>query len=301
MMTTRTPRPGLGRGRRGRGPLSTLVARGLAANAVREAAARAAKGRAKASLPPLQSAPLDAVEQLGAMLDLRSSVELAALLDRPIPEASALPAELAGRRATLLAELDAVLRAHDDLDLRKMPRVPRLDAKTIRAVLNETGALEAPRDPHLGRAVRSLFAPVIDAAIRARGRAEAAIDDLLNDVLPELAAASPRIAWLLRVDGILRRGTAAREEALIERALSSVEVAFTRALAEAIAALPSLSEGGSYEATGEAIEPWLVGDGVFATHLSLATAWVRACVERRVARSAGIVECAESEAQRPCR
>lgn len=300
-MTTRTPRPGLGRARRGRGPLSTIVARGLAAGALRDVAARAVKARAKPSLPPPPMAPPDAVEQLGAMLDLRSSVELAALLDRPIPEASALPPELVARRATLLSELDAVLRAHDDLDLRKMPRVPRLDAKTIRAVLNETGALETPRDPHLGRAVRSLFSPVIDAAVRARGRAEAAIDDLLQDLLPELAAASPRIAWLLRVDGILRRGTAAREEALIERALSSVEVAFARALAEAIGALPTLSGGATFEAIGEEIEPWLVGDGVFATHLALATAWVRACVERRVARSAGLVEPAESPAQRPCR
>jgi hypothetical protein len=253
--------------------------------------------RAKSIAPP-PSPPLDAVEQLGAMLDLRSSVELAALLDRPIPEACPLPPELAARSAALLAELAAVARAHDDLDLRKMPRVPRLDAKTIRAVLNETGALEAPRDPHLGRAVRTLFSPVIDAAVRARGRAEAAIDDLLQDTLPELAAASPRIAWLLRVDGILRRGTAAREEALIERALTSVEGAFARGLAEAIAALPAPSEGATFESTGEAIEPWLVGDGVFALHFALAAAWVRACVERRVARSIGIVE-SEADAAQP--
>ncbi len=279
-MSTRSPRPGLGRGRRGRGPLSAIVASG----GPREVAPRAAKSRARVTLPP---PPLDAVDQLGAMLDLRSSVELAALLDRPIPEASEVPEALVARRATLLAELEAVVRAQDDLDLRKMPRVPRVDARTIRAVLAETGALEAPREPHLGRAVRSLFSPVIDAAIRARGRSEAAIDDLLNDVLPELAAASPRVAWLLRVDGILRRGTAAREEALVERALESVASAFARALAGAIAALPTEATS---DALAEAIEPWLVGEGVFAMHLSLAAAWVRACVERRVARSIGIVE-----------
>jgi hypothetical protein len=259
--------------------LSAIAARTVAPS-------RSPKGSAVAPTPQ------DAVELLGGMLDLRGSVELASLLDRPVPPPTPLPAALDARRRALIDDLDAIVAAQDGLDLRKMPRVPRLDARSVLAALSESGALEAPREPFLGRAVRSLFAPITDAARRARTRSEAAIDDLVRDVIPELAAASPRGAWVLRVDGLLLRSTGAREEALVERALAGVEGSFARALAPAIEALPPDDEA----AVESAVAGWLHGAGFFARHLALAATWVRACVERRVARMKAIAEaCGEAQ------
>jgi hypothetical protein len=221
------------------------------------------------------STPPDALSFVSSLVDLRSAVELARVLeagaapfeDHP-PSATALAAV---ERA--LATIDSVERTIDEISFRALPRATSLTPASLLGTLRGTGVLESTSA--IDRAVRSLWGPFSTFVVHQATRAHADVDDAVALARASLAASSPRAQRLLALQEVLDRMLNLRRATLLDRPIVRLATSFGEDLATALTLVGDLP-------SEQAIAPWLATDGLFARHLDLAERLLRAMVQHHV-------------------
>ena len=223
------------------------------------------------------STAVDALSFVSSLVDLRSAVDVARVLESvaaPFDDvAPSATARAAVERA--LAAIDAVERAIDDLSFRALPRFQSLTPASLLGTLSGTGVLEAPVGPAVDRAVRSLWSPFSTFVVQQATRAQADVDDAVALARASLAASSPRAQRILALHESLERMLGTRRATLLDRPIVQLSAAFGEALVAAIGAL------GDPPREHE-VAAWLATDGLFPRHLDLAEALLRAMVQHHV-------------------
>lgn len=233
----------------------------------------------------LRAEPRGATSLLSNALDLRQSVDVARALNKDVP-AAAPPekrADAEALRARMRARITTIGRGVAETRIPSLPGVPHYSPISILATLRAADALEEREGRALERATRMLWAPVGAAIARRAARAQAELDAIFTEEAGALAALGGRPSYAIALDALLDRVTEESVSPLLDRPGELLGKRFSRALREALGALPE-------EPIDRDLEGWLQPGGLIPAQLSRAESYLRGIVEHRVRRALGLVD-----------
>lgn len=199
-------------------------------------------------------------EFLAELLDFEGAVQLAQTLDAPPagPQGEvASPDQAVARAQRRLAEVEreARLPLHDP-----HTGAPLVTAERIARVLARAGVPASRPRKAIDGAARELFGALEARTLQRIGSVRRVVAELRRELGPAIAASGPQAARLEQIDAALTVATAARESALVARAVGAVGDAFAADLERAVLALPKPCEE-------LPVEAWAGEGGFVAEHV----------------------------------
>ncbi|HEY2509449.1 MAG TPA: hypothetical protein VGI39_01210 [Polyangiaceae bacterium] len=218
-------------------------------------------GQLARTVSPHPARPAGSAQVLGSLLDLRSTVKLAQLLERaPAPPAEPSPAPLLlsdyVRKRLVTIEASARKRLAKPFEGSRATFASPEEVREWRATHDAAGSPEGAR-AFAGRVARSLREHLATSIARVRAEVGALREEVILD-LPGLGADAAR---LVELDGVLYASIGEATPALCERLAGALEPAFVKALLVDVARLHE----GDAEA---ALNGWFAEGGVIALALA---------------------------------
>jgi hypothetical protein len=245
-------------------------------------------------LTPPNGGEGDGATLLGPLLDLRGSVELAAILDRGTfeatdaaddgePRAPASDSALVRARHELVEELAEVRARLDYAFSRWTAASSKVAGPDAVAAALATRALLGPRERRTTTIAQAVWGPIADEARRELALARSSVRQLRQQLVLEIASTSPRAARLCALDRALCDAIETAVTAQLEKLMSATEARLVNQLGNEIAALPA---GDS----ATVIDAWLAPDGSIRRGLALFSGVVHAAVESEERRLLALVD-----------
>ena len=180
-------------------------------------------------------------EFLAELLDFEGAVQLAQALDAPPAShgevASPEQAVARAQRRLAEAEREARLPLHDP-----HTGAPLVTAERIARVLARAGVPASRPRKAIEGAARELFGALEARTLQRIGSVRRVVAEIRRELGPAVAASGAQAARLEQIDAALTGATAAREGALVARAVSAVGDGFAADLERAVLALPKPCE-----------------------------------------------------------
>ncbi len=228
----------------------------------------------------------DAASLLGRLLDLRGSVELAALLDRdPIAagDASSEPHAFAETRQELVEELGEVRAQLAYAFSRWTAQSSKVAGPEVLAAALATRLALGPRERRTSTIAAAVWGPIADEARKELAIARSTMRRLRRDIEPDLTCMGTRAARLCALDRALADAMETAVCSQLARLMSATEAHLVKELALEIATLGASD-------SGRVIDAWLSPGGAIKRGLALLSRIVHAAVESEERRLLALVD-----------
>jgi hypothetical protein len=227
----------------------------------------------------------DAALVLGRLLDLRGSVELAAILSRGSLEMAAPLAVPASSRVRqeLVEELAEVRAQLAYAFSRWTARSSRVAGPEVLDAALATRAALGPRERRTTTIAQSVWGPIAEEARKELERARRSVRHLSRALEPELVAMGPRAARLCALDRALGDAMETAVSSRMDRLMSATEAHLVRQLALDIASLSATE-------SPRIVDAWLAPAGAVRTGLTLISSVAHAAVEWEARRVLSLVD-----------
>lgn len=220
------------------------------------------------------------------MLDLRGSVELAAILDRGSSAAEEAPDEaqaFARVHHELVEELAEVRAQLAYAFSRWTAQSSKVAGPEVLGAALATRVALGPRERRTTSIAQAVWGPIVEEARRELDRARQTVRRLSRDLEPELVSMGPRVARLCALDRALADATEAAVSSRLARLVAATEAHLVKQLAIEIATLSASSSAGIVDA-------WLSPGGAIKRGVDLLSGVVHAAVESDERRLLALVD-----------